>query len=300
MPFFSIIIPAYNRAHMLNETLRSVKNQTFTDWECIVVDDGSIDNTKEIVNNECNQDKRIQCVYQKNAERSAARNNGIKHAKGQYICFLDSDDTYKEEHLALLYETIKNKNYLVGLFFTNYVIFQDGTYSTVNIPKLEGDPTEYLLNNAVIPARVCIHNEILKEEQFDEDIVIVEDTLLWVRIAQKYPLFHVEKESVVYSLHEDNSINIKNNSSIKRLNGLLTFFNRYAQIKEKINPRLRRHLIGDTYFGIAKHYMYKKQKVKALKNLLLSIIYQRDHPQLKHKIYLILKLLLNKEIKQYQ
>ena len=91
-PFFSVVIPTYNRAHLIKETIESVQKQTFSDWELIIVDDGSTDDTKSVVKSV--DDKRIQYVFQENAERSVARNNGFRHAKGQYICFLDSDDYY--------------------------------------------------------------------------------------------------------------------------------------------------------------------------------------------------------------
>ena len=76
-PFFSIIIPTYNRAHLISMAIDSVIAQTFENWELIIVDDGSTDNTKELVDNYCSIDKRIRYIYQENAERSAARNNGI-------------------------------------------------------------------------------------------------------------------------------------------------------------------------------------------------------------------------------
>ncbi len=285
---------------MLVNTLQSVKDQIFADWECIVVDDGSTDNTKELIALECNKDSRIRYVYQKNAERSAARNKGVSVAIGKYICFLDSDDLYKENHLKTLYDAIVGKGFPTALFFTNYEILQGGVHTSVNTPAFIANLTEYFFENAVIPARVCIHIDILKKEKFDDDIVIVEDTILWVRIAQYFDVIYIAENTVVYNLHEDNSINIKNNSSLKRLNGLKTFFRRYPAIKEKISLRLRQQLMGDTYFGIAKHYIYQKQKINAIKNLVLSVLYLRFHAQLKHKFYLIIQLVFNKEIKQYQ
>ena len=86
---FSIIIPTYNRAAFLPKAIESVLAQTYTDWELIVVDDGSTDNTREVVAQY--NDERIIYIYQENAERSAARNNGISQAKGDFICFMDSD-----------------------------------------------------------------------------------------------------------------------------------------------------------------------------------------------------------------
>jgi glycosyltransferase involved in cell wall biosynthesis len=93
--FFSVIIPTYNRANLLSTAIDSVLNQTFNDFELIVVDDGSIDGTKELLKEYQEKDSRVRYIYQENAERSAARNSGIKNAKGTYICFLDSDDYFE-------------------------------------------------------------------------------------------------------------------------------------------------------------------------------------------------------------
>ena len=96
---FSIILPTFNRANFITKAIESVINQTYKNWELIVIDDGSTDNTEEIIQKFIKKEKRITYYYQKNQERSAARNNGIKRAKGDYICFLDSDDLYYPTHI---------------------------------------------------------------------------------------------------------------------------------------------------------------------------------------------------------
>lgn len=94
-PLVSIIIPTYNREWIIEDTLLSVISQTYSNWECIIVDDKSTDNTKEIVNNFVKNDSRFRFISKLNTEKKGAsisRNIGIKHAKGEYIQFLDSDD----------------------------------------------------------------------------------------------------------------------------------------------------------------------------------------------------------------
>ena len=100
MPCFSVIIPAYNRARFLPECLESVLAQTFTDWECIIVDDGSTDGTRELVAEYVRRDSRFRYHWQENAGASAARNAGIERARGEWIAFLDSDDWYYPDALA--------------------------------------------------------------------------------------------------------------------------------------------------------------------------------------------------------
>ena len=115
---FTIIIPTYNRAAFLPNAIESVLAQTYTNWELIVVDDGSTDNTKDVVSQY--SDSRIIYIYQQNAERSAARNNGIAHAKGDYVCFLDSDNVMLPNRLQLLSETItKTACYFTDIEYRN-------------------------------------------------------------------------------------------------------------------------------------------------------------------------------------
>ena len=299
MSFFSIVIPAYNRSGFLVKTIESIQLQDFEDWECIVVDDGSTDDTRAVIETLIQKDSRIRYIYQNNAERSAARNTGIKNAQGDYVCFLDSVDAFLEKHLSHLYDDISKKKHPVAMFFTNYILSKNGVFTNQVFPSLGNDVFHYLCYNPIIPARVCIHRDILLKELFDEEIVIVEDLLLWIRIAVNYPLIHIEKETVVYNLHEDNSVNIGNQAALKRLNGLLIFEKKYKEIKKILKRKNWKYLIGDTHFNVMKYYLYKGYKYLAIKHLLLSIFYQKRHPQLKHKLYVCYKIMFNQSIKEY-
>jgi glycosyltransferase involved in cell wall biosynthesis len=106
MPEISIVMPAYNAAKYITESITSVLNQTFTGWELIVVNDGATDNTAEIVNSFLS-DSRILLINQSNKGVSAARNAGISAAKGRFITFLDADDAYLPENLEVKYKAIQ-------------------------------------------------------------------------------------------------------------------------------------------------------------------------------------------------
>ena len=299
MPFFSIVIPVYNRSLFIKEAINSIQNQTFKDWECIVVDDGSTDDSAEIIKQLEKEDSRISYVYQKNAERSVARNNGIKNSKGDYICFLDSDDEFLPTHLEGLYSEIQQKETPEAFFFTNYLLSQKGEIQKQHLPALKGDVLTYLFYNPIIPARVCIHHSILKEDLFDEEIVIVEDLLLWIRIALKHPVFHIEQSTVVYNIHDDNSVNIQNNAATKRLNGLKVLNKKYPKIMEVIPSKIWDDIFGDTHFNVMKYYIYKKENRLAFKHLFLSIRFQKLNIHFKHKMYVLVKLLFNRTIPEY-
>ena len=130
-PFFSIIIPTYNRADKLDIPIKSILNQQFKNWELIIIDDESTDETNALIQNYSSHN--IHYFYQQHQGRSTARNLGISKARGTYICFQDSDDEYLPDHLQTLYEAIlKNDSYRV--FRTGMLIYENG--------KGEISPTE--------------------------------------------------------------------------------------------------------------------------------------------------------------
>lgn len=260
-PFFSIIIPAYNRGYILTETIRSIQDQSFSNWEVIVVDDGSKDNTREIVEQLASNDARIRYVYQQNAERSAARNNGAEHSKGVYLMFLDSDDKYADGHLEKLHTFIQEKGCPVALFFTNMSYLTEKGVKIPEIPAMaSGKEFEYLLLQPITPSRVCIHRDILKEFRFDPKIVIVEDLVLWVCIATKYPVFQLCENTLWYRIHDGNSVDLSRNSFCDRYKGLLRLFNDddYGNVSSKIEDRIKNHLLAECAFNMARHFEFVK------------------------------------------
>jgi glycosyltransferase involved in cell wall biosynthesis len=106
-PLISVIIPNFNYARYVNQTIESVLKQTYTNLECIVVDDGSTDNSAEVINAYVNKDNRVKLIAKTNGGLSSSRNEGIKVAKGQYIAFLDSDDLWRENKLRNQMEFFK-------------------------------------------------------------------------------------------------------------------------------------------------------------------------------------------------
>ena len=285
MTFFSIIIPTYNRANVIFDTILSVQNQTYKNWECIIIDDGSVDNTAEIVNAFSKIDHRIKYIFQANAERSNARNNGINNSKGEYICFLDSDDYYLSNHLEVLKKNIEQNDNPKGLFFVNHFMLSEGKEEKVESMNFNSS-IEYFVQNSTIPVRVCIHKDVLKTYQFDPRIVIVEDSVLWTQIALNYPIFHILEHTVVYRWHDDNSVNIKNNSFLPRLKGLKILF-QDEKLKKEYSIKKQKIAISNCYYGIAKHYSFKRNFVKMVQNIVISLFLDIKCKQNKAKIYMI-------------
>ena len=124
LPKISVIIPAYNAELWINKTIQSVLDQTFNDFEIIVVDDGSTDNTSQVVHQF--SDPRVQYIYQNNQKAAGARNTGISKARGEYIAFLDADDLFKPSKLIKQFSLLENKPYLGGVTCGFDIIDQEG------------------------------------------------------------------------------------------------------------------------------------------------------------------------------
>lgn len=276
-PFFSITIPAYNRAYILDETIESIRKQSFEDWEVIIVDDGSKDNTSDIAAKLAEIDSRIRYVYQDNSERSAARNNGAAHARGKYLLFLDSDDAFTSGHLEEIYNLLEKKQFPVCMVFSNLNYLTDDGIKTPQLPVMkEGEEFTYVLMQPITPSRVCVHKDIFKTFQFDPQIVIVEDLVLWVCIASEFPVFQITKHTVNYRIHGGNSVDLSQNSYYFRYKGLQRLFNDsfYSKVSSKIPTKIKRHLLAECSFNMARHFEYVKQFGKMNKMLLLSFWYR--------------------------
>ena len=289
-PFFSIILPTFNRAHLIETAVKSVVNQDFMDWELIIVDDGSTDNTREIISSYT--DQRIRYFYQENAERSMARNNGIDFARGEYVCFLDSDDYYTHERLTNLYKKILS--HPMAFYYTGLILKTVGGNEIImKAPNPIYNKYENILLSIIHSQETCISAQILKKFKFDKRFHIGEDTELWLRIADEYePLYLVDCCDVVICDHEERSVSIKKqNSALDHLKTLKHIFKNNHSLK-KISPKIRRSTFSDCYFNIAKHYIFNNATYKSIIYLVQSIIEQPSNKQTKFKVNLILNLLL--------
>jgi glycosyltransferase involved in cell wall biosynthesis len=200
----ALIIPTFNRGYCLSSTIQSVLQQTYFNWTLTIIDDGSTDNTKEVV--ESFNDPRINYVYQENAERSAARNNGIVHSETNWICFLDSDDEYSSNHLSTLVEFIEKENPSPGLIATGLLIDNGKARIKKDFLDLQANILDEIGRKFLIPSQVCVHSTILSNEKFDPRFRLWEDTHLWLRIAAQYPVYQIEKYTVTQHVHSEGTV----------------------------------------------------------------------------------------------
>ena len=191
----SVVVPTYNSARFLGKALQSVLDQSFQDWELIVVDDGSTDNTREVV--AAFQDRRIRYVYQENRGAAAALNAGVRSARGAYIAFLGADDRWMPEKLALQVAQLDSLPLNVGMVYSDLHLYSLED-ETVLGPFLEGrkPPRGRVLSHLLDTDGSFIHpcSSLIRREVFDrvglfdEGLKTHEDWDLWVRIAGVYEI----------------------------------------------------------------------------------------------------------------
>jgi glycosyltransferase involved in cell wall biosynthesis len=286
-PFFSIILPTYNRAYILERTIESVINQQFQDWELLIIDDGSKDNTSEIVNTFMIHEKRINYLYQENAERSAARNNGISKANGKFICFLDSDDQFDANHLQSLFEAINSSGENPCIFITgSRIVNMNGALLTISKITPGKNDAETILLNTITPGQMCIPISLIRKHLFNVNIRISEDTEILFRLISDSSLKLTNHASLLYVHHDDNSVNpLRYNAYKERKETLKLIFRQ--PIGNDVSSILKRKVLNDCYFGIAKFYAANDRFWIVRWNMLKALIIYPEY-RWKEKIYLIL------------
>ena len=204
MPQVSVIIPTYNRAHVLGEAIESVLSQTYDDLELIVVDDGSQDGTRDVV---ASYSSRLTYLYQENRGVSTARNRGIEQSRGSYLSFLDSDDLWLKEKLYLQMEYMKVHPEAL-ICYTDEIWIRKGVRvnQMKKHRKYSGMIFEHCLPLCIVsPSSVLIHRQLLNEVGvFDETLEVCEDYDLWLRISARYPIHFIETPLIIKrGGHED-------------------------------------------------------------------------------------------------
>jgi len=206
----SVIIPTYNRATLLPRAIESVLNQSYQDFELLVIDDGSTDNTKEIVASYTQKDTRVQYVKQEHSGGAARpKNAGIQKAKSEYIAVLDSDDEWLPKKLEVQLQWFTNsKNPNLRVVGCNMVVVETktGEESKYHIPRYKNVFRQLLLRDYLGSGSCMLYDKRIFQEVglFDEHLKSGQDREMRVRIAQKYDIELANDYLVRYYIGHDN------------------------------------------------------------------------------------------------
>jgi len=218
MPTISVIIPTYNRAHLLSRAVLSVLNQTYKDFEIIVVDDASTDNTYEVVKSF--NDPRIKYIHhEQNKGSAAARNTGIKSARGEYIAFQDSDDEWLPEKLNKQMEIFNRASPQVGVVYSGFYHIDGGNRKYVpdyNTQIPEGNIFEELLKKNYVGTPAAIIRKVCFEKvgMFEERLLSLEDWELFIRISKFYE-FKFIKDPLLNAFFSPGSVSSNKTASLE-------------------------------------------------------------------------------------
>lgn len=188
-PTVSVIMPLYNSAPFMEASIRSVLNQTFADFELLLIDDSSTDDTLTVAETLAEEDTRIRVIAQpKNVGACATRNTGISAAQGRYIAFLDSDDQWKEEKLSIQLAAMRGKN--AAFSYTDYVVIDEqGTVVRLN-PTPETMDYRGLMKNTVIGCSTVVYDSERLGKRYFPLIRKHEDLALWLSILREIDHAH--------------------------------------------------------------------------------------------------------------
>lgn len=202
MPIISVVIPVYNGEKTIKETIDSVLKQTLADFELIIINDGSIDRTLEIISSI--KDERLKVFSYPNAGLAASRNRGISLAKGQYISFIDADDLWTPDKLELQLKALEeNPEAAVAYSWTDCIDESGKFLGKCSYLSFSGDVRANLLLTNFIESgsNVLIRTEALKKVgYFDESRKSGEDWDMWLRLASDYSFIAVSKPQVLYRI----------------------------------------------------------------------------------------------------
>lgn len=266
---FSIITITYNRAHLIGETIQSVLDQTHADFEHIIIDDGSTDDTKSVVNSY--NDARIKYYkYEKNSLRSFLRNEGFRKADGDFICVLDSDDIWKNNKLAMVNTLFTNNPDINFVIHNLSFIPKNETLEEVfSAYKLDFHKTilSEILNDKILPfSTFSIKKEALNQIGLLDENMIDGQYDLYARAAARFKVYYCAKKLAFIRKHNQNT---SKNKDMRHYDDCLKTIDKLKN-DSLISPIKHAFLKSKIYSKIAYIYHKQKQSQEAKQNYFIS------------------------------
>lgn len=231
----SIIVPTYNRKSLISCAIDSVLRQTFEDFELLIVDDGSTDNTGDFIK-ENYTDKRIRYFYQENQGQTYARNKALGHSVGEYICFLDSDDYWPTNKLEISLKVFEDNPDIDVVYGDEMVINHEGEeLGREKIKRYSGNITKHLLveNFIGMSASMVKADKIKEVGGMDEKVRVADDFSLWLRLSRTSQFYYLDEVLGYYRLTEGQISVDKIARLDSNLRTVLNFLNNYPDCINK-------------------------------------------------------------------
>lgn len=317
---FSIICPTYNSEYFLELSINSIIKQTYSDWELIIVDDGSTDGTGKICDNLASSNKRIKVIHQDNQGQSKARLNGVHSALGQYILFLDSDDQYEPNALEVIAKHLDNKDLKVLVYNASLIQKNKNISSVYNFNKAKSDipVVDFFLKRRITYFwSICFKRELfdLSSEVLDKycSLSYSEDIYLIYNIVKNLNSKDCEivDEKLYKYIYNDGSLT-KNQNAKKAMDRFYAFNSVYESIYLENRKALSqsakevRDVAGWTYLSAARKIAVEYDNecyLPLIKQIRTSFLFRHMSKFKKDKYnmigYILLKLKMYKQFKKY-
>lgn len=274
-PLFSVILPTYNRSGVLGRAIRSVQQQDCQDWELLVVDDGSTDDTRLVVRSFV--DDRIRYIPTVHGGVSAARNVGLQWARGKYLCFLDDDDVYLPHHLGSFMQYLHEQDFPDQVLRTGLLGVSAGVvrkYPVYRRYRGNEDPVRFFLFHLCSVGTLCIPAGVRQVLRFSVALKDWEDTHFILRLLLVYPFVQLEDRTYLYYKNEERG-SVKYYRNVEAMvlqlervaavmEGLVAD---HPALRERISWRDRKQWLSHQYLLYA-HQAYAELGVAASRQLL--------------------------------
>ncbi|MGG7033616.1 MAG: glycosyltransferase family 2 protein [Flavobacterium sp.] len=303
-PLVSIIIPTYNRAHLISETLDSVLAQTFENWECIIVDDGSTDNTNEVVEEYLKKDSRFQ-YHHRPANRpkgaNACRNYGFELSKGEYINWFDSDDVMHHDKLLIQISSLENSNYNFSVCQT--LVFENSIENVIGlrhgIIHSENPFVDYLMLKIIWMTPSALWKKGLLQTLdylYDEELQAAQEWEFHCRVLNKFDEYNVVEEPLVYIRYHIQSISYNSDNKKRIWNYFMARYKLYKNesliFDEQVSKYLQDYLLANFKGFIRLNYF--KESFKAFNLYILK----ENKLKFRIKFYAIISIISYRVVKR--
>ncbi|MFV0530349.1 MAG: glycosyltransferase family 2 protein [Flavobacteriales bacterium] len=270
----SVVVPCYNQAQYLEECLQSVLNQTYDNWECIIVNDGSPDNTEEVAKKWVEKDSRFKYLYKENGGLSSARNAALGICAGEWVLFLDADDIILPHKIENSLKNSLGSNVVVSNFsmINNEGVIKE---SSTDIAKY-GITLENIVRRWDIDFSIPIHCALMRKDfisntRFNESVKAKEDWIFWIDNFSKkqVKVIFFDEKLVLYRQHAGGmSKNYKNMYVVEKQVNLLLYNDYSNNVKQNLYERL-----NEQNFQLKNIGLYQKNKIENVLNIKVLKIY---------------------------
>ena len=292
MIFFSVIIPVYNRSHLLGETIDTVLAQSYPHFEIIIVDDGSTEDIKLVLDKKYSAEPRVNYFRKQNEERGAARNFGLKQAKGDYAVFFDSDDFMKPHYLEMLNKVIL-ENPEVKLLAAKYNYDNNGKIEEHSLLRslAEGwyDQNLFLQGN-ILACNYCIKIKGHEYKLFppERELASMEDWLFLLANLADNKIYIKDEIGVTMRQHDERSMS--NNQKVIEARRKATD---WALNKLELSPGKKKTLIAWSHYFCGVHQYLDHKRGAAIKEAITAI---KENGLKKHFLLLLAKSIVGRKL----